>query len=237
MAGGNRVIPRPTPPGGRENGGREHRDSSIRVLVAGSQPLTRHAVTYVLEREPGIEPVGEAEDGGQALQKAVALAADVIAFVEYHPNGGSEIHLVTARGPVKALALRDRAGRSGADNGRQPPDRSGHEPCTFNTLASAIRSIQTGMEGSHVTTGLVDKPLASIRAPVNSSADGHRFTDREREVLRGVVQGLSDKEIGAKLFIAESTVKSHLRSLYQRFKLRNRAHAAVFACERGLLIT
>ena len=61
------------------------------------------------------------------------------------------------------------------------------------------------------------------------------MTEREIEVLMEVARGLSDKEIATKLYLSESTVKSHLRAIYRRLKLRNRAHAAAFAIERNLV--
>jgi DNA-binding NarL/FixJ family response regulator len=61
------------------------------------------------------------------------------------------------------------------------------------------------------------------------------ITDREMEVLAGVAQGLSDKELGSALGLSESTVKMHLRAIYGKLNVRNRAQAAVFAVEKGLV--
>jgi DNA-binding NarL/FixJ family response regulator len=104
-------------------------------------------------------------------------------------------------------------------------------------LASAIRAVH---QGKAIINPELAKRLLEDFAGHGSSAESarrrsHGLTDREIEVLVEVARGLSDKEIAAKLYLSESTVKSHLRAIYRRLRLRNRAQAAAFVMEKNLL--
>ena len=82
---------------------------------------------------------------------------------------------------------------------------------------------------------LVEDLFAGNGAGWASPGHQHGLTQREIDVLAGVAKGLSDKEIASRLFLSESTVKTHLRAVYHKLKLRNRAQAAAFMVDKGLL--
>jgi DNA-binding NarL/FixJ family response regulator len=106
-------------------------------------------------------------------------------------------------------------------------------------LADAIRAVHRGE--STINPGIARQLLTDIAENGSLAEPARRgpygLTEREVQVLAKVAAGLSDKEIAAKLFLSESTVKSHLRTVYQRLRLRNRAQAAAFAIERKLVDT
>jgi len=214
---------------------------SIRVLITDDHALTRMGVRAILEDAPDIEIVGEAGSGEQALAMAQDLHPDVVLMDVKMPAGDGieatrtireqcpdiQVLILTGHGDPRFL---QRAATAGAV-GFVLKDISSAD------LASAIRAVHQGKAtiGSDVARQLMDE-LAGA-GTVGDAARRRPFglTDREVEVLAEVARGLGDKEIAAKLFLSESTVKSHLRAVYRRLGLRNRAQAAAFAIERNLV--
>jgi DNA-binding NarL/FixJ family response regulator len=222
--------------GGSDNGGPRSPAPSIRVLVAGGYTLTRRAIVSVLEHEGGIQPVGEAENEAEALRKAAPLHADIIVIMGADADGRMAINLMTARHPVKVLMLRDGARPKVTASFVHPSGPNVPADITPMTIGDAVRAMHTGRLGPLVETRLMSQAARSNgrAGPTGVRPGSGELTERERDVLAAVAHGLSDKEIAARLFLSESTIKTHLKNLYRRFNLRNRAHAAVFACERGV---
>jgi DNA-binding NarL/FixJ family response regulator len=104
-------------------------------------------------------------------------------------------------------------------------------------LASAIRSVHTNrtMINPVIARKMVERLATTGReALMLNLRRGSGLTDREIEVLKGVTEGWSDKELALKLFLSEATIKSHLRSIYRKLQVRNRAQAAAYAVKKGL---
>ena len=215
---------------------------AIRVFLVDDQILTRLGLRMVLQSEKDIEIVGEAKDGRGALEKAIALSPDVVLITLPMPNNDAieAMRAIRARHPstqilvlstsVDAELLRKTTGAGAA--GYVLKD------ITPANLANAIRCVQSGM--ATIIPPIVKQIVAALTdgshmSPVKPAERLCRLSEREREVLAGIAQGLSDKEIAAKLFLSESTVKTHLRTIYHRLKLRNRAQAAAFAVKNNLL--
>ncbi len=99
------------------------------------------------------------------------------------------------------------------------------------------RAVHTGktMINPAVARQMVEHLFTVREESIGMARRQYGITDREMEVLGGVAKGLSDKELGSSLGVSESTVKMHLRAIYSKLKLRNRAQAAVFAVEKGLV--
>ncbi|MER5556294.1 response regulator transcription factor [Streptomyces sp. NPDC002793] len=216
---------------------------TIRVLIADDQMMVRQGFTVLLDAEPGIEVVGQAVDGMDALEKAAELAPDVVLMDIRMPRlGGIDAtrRLTEAPGAtVRVLVLTTfdldeyvyEALRSGA-SGFLLKDASAAE------LAQAVRVVAAGdallapnitkrliAEFSRVSTG----PRAPGRERVGS------LTERETEVLSLVAQGLSNAEIAVRLVVAEQTVKTHVSRILVKLGLRDRTQAAVYAYESGLV--
>jgi len=214
---------------------------TIRMLIADDQALTRLGVRAILEDARDIEIVGEAGSGDEALAMAQDLHPDVVLMdVRMPPGDGIEatrkirercpetqVLILTGHGDSRFL---QRAATAGAV-GFVLKDISSAD------LASAIRSVHQGKTtiGSDVARQLMDELAAAGTVGDPARRRPYGLTDREVQVLAQVARGLGDKEIAAKLCLSESTVKSHLRAVYRRLGLRNRAQAAAFAIERNLV--
>lgn len=217
---------------------------AIGVLIADDQTLIRQGVKVILRPEPDIQVVGEAENGQEAIDKVVSLHPDLVLMDVVMPgcDGIAATREIKERSPQTQIliltvyadqTLFRRAAEAGAI-GYVLKDIS---PAN---LANAIRAAHNGRTTlSPVIARQMIDHFHSFRgtrdvAPVRA---GNGLTPREIDVLTGVTEGLSDKEIAAKLFLSESTVKTHLRAIYHRHRLRNRAQAVVFAIERRLVKT
>jgi two-component system, NarL family, response regulator DegU len=214
----------------------------IRVVIADDQILTRLGLKAILESERDIEVVGEAENGREALEKAVALSPDLVLLDIMMPGGDgieaaraikqrrpdTEILILTVHGNQDLFRRAAMAGASGYVLKDIPPAN----------LVNAIRDIHGGrtMIYPAIARRMMGGSLTSKGMPALTAA-GQRYalTERNLDVLLGVALGLSDKEIASKLLLSKSTVKTHLRSIYHKLKIRNRTEAAAFVMAQNLL--
>lgn len=222
---------------------------SIRVLLVDDQALLRGAFRMLLESQPDLTVVGEAEDGAQAVTAARALEPDVILMDVRMPvlDGVEATRRLTGAGSrsrVLVLTTFDldeyafsalRAGASGFLLKDVPPEE----------LVAAIRTVASGdaVVSPRITRELLTRyahrlPAGPDRDPAagrSSPAGLAQLTDREREVLLQLAAGLSNLEIARRLFVTEATVKSHVTRLLTKLGLRDRVQAVVFAYEAGLV--
>ncbi|MER6513530.1 response regulator transcription factor [Nonomuraea sp. NPDC001636] len=217
--------------------------TSIRVLIADDQVMVRQGFTVLLNAEPGIEVVGQAVNGLDAVAKVAELDPDVVLMDVRMPElGGIEATRRIAARPdasAKVLVLTTfdlddyvyEALRAGA-SGFLLKDASAAE------LAHAVRVVATGdaLLAPNVTKRLIAE-FARVsrgpRAPLKERVGD--LTERETEVLALIAQGLSNAEIAERLVIAEQTVKTHVSRILVKLGLRDRTQAAVFAYETGLV--
>jgi DNA-binding NarL/FixJ family response regulator len=215
---------------------------SIRVLIVDDQILTRQGLKGVLQSESDVVIVGEAETGGEALEKAISLRPDVVLMDLMGPGEGgidatrairhrcpeTQVLVLTSYADHRLLRKSAEAGAVGYVLKDIPPA----------DLVNGIRAVHTGKTA--VNSVLCRRLLEDFfnnngASPALAVGHLHGLTHRETEVLVLVAQGCSDKEIATKLFLSESTIKSHLRAIFHKLKLRNRAHGAAFVAERTLL--
>ncbi|MEU8706269.1 response regulator transcription factor [Streptomyces sp. NPDC048565] len=216
---------------------------TIRVLIADDQMMVRQGFTVLLNAEPGIEVVGQAVDGLDALEKAAELAPDVVLMDIRMPRlGGIDAtrRLTEAPGTtVRVLVLTTfdldeyvyEALRSGA-SGFLLKDASAAE------LAQAVRVVAAGdaLLAPNITKRLIAEfSRVSTGARPPSRERVGELTERETEVLSLIAQGLSNAEISVRLVVAEQTVKTHVSRILVKLGLRDRTQAAVFAYESGLV--
>lgn len=216
----------------------------IRILLVDDQDLFRAGLQVILDAQPGLLVVGQAADGAAGVRAVDELAPDVVLMDIRMPEvDGVEAtrrifsaERISARSkPVRVLVLTtfnldDRAAtaiRHGA---------SGFllKDATPEQLVNAIRTVQAG------TAVLAPDDLITLmhgqfrtREPIPPGYA--ELTDKEREVLTLVAQGLSNAEIGARIFAAESTVKTHVGGLLRKLDLRDRVQLVVFAFRHDLL--
>ncbi len=215
---------------------------TIRVLVADDQPLMRTAYDMTLRTEADLELVGDACDGGEAVDLARRLRPDVILMDVRMPvlDGVEATRILCAEDPsIKVLILTTfdvdeyvvealRAGASGFLLKDVRPDE----------LVEAIRIVA---RGDALLAPSVTRRLLEAVAPTLEPARPRRdaaldvLTDSELRVLALVGRGLSNEEIAHELFIADTTVRTHLRHILDKLGLRNRVQAVVLAYDTGLV--
>ncbi|MEU7006526.1 response regulator transcription factor [Streptomyces sp. NPDC046332] len=217
--------------------------STIRVLIADDQMMVRQGFTVLLNAEPGIEVVGQAIDGADAVGQAAELAPDVVLMdIRMPGTGGIEATRTLtslAGSTVKVLVLTTfdldeyvyEALRAGA-SGFLLKDASAEE------LAHAVRVVAAGdaLLAPHITKRLISefsRLSAAPRAPLKDRVGD--LTERETEVLALIANGLSNAEIAARLVLAEQTVKTHVSRILIKLGLRDRTQAAVHAYDIGLV--
>ncbi|MFG1946229.1 response regulator [Nonomuraea sp. NPDC048826] len=209
----------------------------IRVLIADDQTMVRQGFTVLLNAEPGIEVVGQAVNGLDAVAKVAELSPDVVLMDIRMPELSGIEATRRVSGAVKVLVLTTfdldeyvyEALRAGA-SGFLLKDASAAE------LAHAVRVVAAGdaLLSPGVTRRLISEfaRMAGARQRVDRVAG---LTGRETEVLAQIAQGLSNAEIAERLVLAEQTVKSHVSRILVKLGLRDRTQAAVFAYETGLV--
>jgi len=211
----------------------------IRVLLADDQALVRAGFRMILKSEPGIEVVGEAGDGSEAVALARTLDPNVVLMDVRMPEmDGIEAtrRIVDGDGAPRVLVLTTfdldeyvfealRAGASGFLLKDAPEDQ----------LLAGIRIVADGgsLFAPAVTQRLIER-FAGTR-PATPPPALSELTPRELEVLGLVARGLSNAEIAETLVVSEHTVKTHVAHLLQKLDLRDRVQAVVLAYEAGLV--
>jgi DNA-binding NarL/FixJ family response regulator len=215
---------------------------TIRVLIADDQQMVRQGFTVLLNTQPGIEVVGQAVHGLDAIAKVAELEPDVVLMDIRMPElGGIDAtrRITEATPHIKVLVLTTfdldeyvyDALRAGA-SGFLLKDASADQ------LAEAVRVIAAG--DALLAPGVTRRLIAEFsrlhttpRAPLKQRVG--ELTERETEVLAHIAQGLSNAEIAERLVVAEQTVKTHVGRILVKLGLRDRTQAAVFAYESGLV--
>jgi DNA-binding NarL/FixJ family response regulator len=219
-------------------------EGGVRVLIVDDQALIRQGLKTLLELEEGLEIVGEAADGASGVAAYASLHPDVALMDIRMPgmDGVEAARRIRAADPeAKILVLttfdEDRlvfeAVRAGA-RGYLLKDMSGAE------LAAAVREVASG--GAALQPGVARRIMEAYARLAGDAETAGRLaaedlSSRERSVLLLVAQGLSNKEIAGRLFLAEGTVKNHISAILQKIGARDRTQAALRARELGLFGT
>jgi two-component system, NarL family, response regulator DegU len=216
--------------------------TSIRILICEDQRLLRESLRIVLDMEPGLHVVGEANDGVEAVQQAFALRPDIILMDIKMPrlNGVEATAAITTRQPdARIIAL-----------------------TTFDNDEYVFSAIESGA----MAYLLKDMPAEELIATIWRVHKGERFiqpsiasavllsyskrgqighdiredgmtdlSDRETDVLRLLARGESNREIADNLVLAEGTVKNYVSNILLKLHASNRTHAATIARERGII--
>ncbi|MEH1029433.1 response regulator transcription factor [Micromonospora profundi] len=216
---------------------------TVRVVIVDDQALVRAGFRMVLGSQPDLEVVGEAIDGADALRVLARTEADVVVMDIRMPtmDGVEATRRLCAErptGPPRVLVLTTfdteadafaalQAGASGFLLKNVPPEE----------LLAAIRVVAQGdsVVAPSITRRLLDRFAGQLGAGPTTDPRLAQLTDREREVLLLVAQGLSNAEIAAKVHVAEATVKTHVGRILAKLQLRDRVQAVVLAYESGLV--
>jgi DNA-binding NarL/FixJ family response regulator len=214
---------------------------TIRVLLADDQAMVRAGFRMILEYEPDIEVVGEAENGEQATSAARRLRPDVVLMdiqmpgedglqatrkIIDSPDLASRVVILTTFERDDYVFEAIRSGASGFLLKNSSPEE----------LVHAVRVVFAG--DALLTPSVTRRIIAQFaRRPVKPelTAQLASLTERERQVLVSLARGKSNAELGAELFVSEGTIKTHVSSLLAKLGLRDRVQAVVVAYETGLV--
>jgi len=215
----------------------------VRVLLVDDDALVRAGLQMILSSADDLQVVGEAENGAQAVEAVAAHRPDVVLMDVRMPvmDGLSAAKAITSRPAAPAVVMLTtfdldeyvfqalQAGATGFLLKDTPP----------RELLAAVRVVAAGeaMLSPTVTKRLVGHFAADASNPRRREATQslQLLTDREREVLGAVGQGMSNAEIGRALFMSEATVKTHVSRLLTKLGAHNRVQVAIVAHDAGLL--
>ncbi|MEE1778219.1 response regulator transcription factor [Streptomyces sp. NPDC052071] len=207
----------------------------ITLLVVDDHPVVRDGLRGMFASAPGFEVLGEAADGVTAVELTARLDPDVVLMDLRMPGGGgvaaiAELIRLGARSRVLVLTTYD------TESDTLPAIEAG---ATGYLLKDAPReelltAVRAAADGRTVLSPAVASRLVSrVRTPAAPAREP--LSVREREVLRLVARGTSNREIAAELFISEATVKTHLTHVFAKLGAKDRAAAVATAYERGIL--
>ena len=211
---------------------------TIRVLVADDQSMVRAGFRMLLSGEEDIEVVAEARDGLEAVDKAARFAPTVVLMDIRMPelDGLQATRRILAADPAARILVLTTfgldeyvfealsAGASGFVLKDDPPEQ----------LIAAVRTVAAGdaLLSPAITKRVISQFTRTARPEPPKGLD--ELTAREHEILRLIATGLSNAEIGAELYISDTTVKTHVTHILQKLNLRDRVQAVVMAYQTGL---
>ncbi|CAB3824352.1 MULTISPECIES: response regulator transcription factor [Achromobacter] len=216
---------------------------TIRILLIDDHTLFRSGVRLLLQRQPDFEVVAEAGDGVEGIKRAKELKPDVVLLDLNLPglSGLETLQLLTQDLPNCAVIIltvseeADELGQALRDGARGYLVKN----IDADALVSAIRRAANGeaVIADSMTAKLVEQfrgQASQTPPPPPGSAERHRLTARETQIVQWLARGASNKVIARELDVSESTVKIHVQNVLKKLNLTSRVQVAVYAVERGL---
>lgn len=213
----------------------------IRILLVDDQPMIRQGLKLILSAHDDLQVVGELDDGAGVVATVDALRPDVVcmdvrmagvdgieATRQLVAHGGPPVCVLTTFGEQDVLWGAVEAGAAGFELKSATPEN----------LVEAIRTVAGG--GHWIDGSLLGDLVESFRQVVlpqqRSAASLDELTSRELDVLRAMARGASNAEIADQLYVAETTVKTHVGSIFAKLGVRDRAAAIVYAYDAGVVL-
>lgn len=211
-------------------------NEKIRILIADDHAIVREGLRALIGTEPGLELVGEASDGIEAVLKARTLKPDIILLDMMMPrkDGLGAIDEIIKENPkARILVLTSFA----EDDKVFPAIKAGAlgyllKDSSPNELLQAIRNVHQGEASLHPT--IARKLIRELNQPPVLPPTSDPLTERELDVLRHVAQGLSNDDIAKELVVSERTVRTHVSHILDKLHLANRTQMALYAVREGL---
>jgi NarL family two-component system response regulator LiaR len=202
----------------------------IRVVIADDHRVVRDGLCYLLSQEPDVEVVGEAGDGQRALDVVAATRPDVLLLDLYMPEPDGHAVLTALHGAPHRPAVVVLTSATDDDN----LVRAMHvgatsyllKTATAERVLAAVRDAAAGT--ASLSPELLTRLTGALRRPPPPDPL-HPLSPRERDVLRLIARGNSNRQIARDLAIGEQTVKTHVRSILTKLSLQDRVQAAIFA--------
>lgn len=211
-----------------------------RVLLVDDQPMIRAGLTMILSAADDMDVVGELDDGSRIVDQVRRLRPDVVCMDVRMPGvdgieatralveaGGPPVCILTTFGEEEILWAAVEAGAAGFELKSATPEN----------LIEAIRTVAAGgswIDGS-LLGGLLTVFRTSVRPRLNGPAAHDQLTEREMDVLRLMARGASNGEIAEELYLASTTIKTHVGSVFAKLGVRDRAAAIVYAFDAGIV--
>jgi len=204
----------------------------LRVFIVDDHPVVREGFSHLFQLVEGIEPVGTAGDGDEALARIGAARPDVVLLDMQLP--GDDGAVVTRRIKERHPEARVIIFTGGVDRDQVARARdAGAEGILLKTtpVANLIRALHEVLEGRQV----IDLDLTGVLQPAGDPNGPSPLSERELEVLRLLAEGMSNKELARALFISRATVKSHMENILRKLGVPDRAAAVAEGFRRGLV--
>jgi len=211
---------------------------SIQIILAEDHKITREGLVSMLKDQPGMEVVGEAENGREAVQLAQELSPNLVIMDVTMPdlNGIDSTRIITSNSKtIKVIALSMYSDKQFVQ-GMMQAGASGYllKDCAFNELVHAIRSVVKG--DTYLSPGIAGIVVQDYVNKLSNSASSAStvLTKREREVLQLISEGQSTKHIASKLSVSVKTVETHRRQMMEKIGIHSVAGLTKYAIREGL---
>jgi DNA-binding NarL/FixJ family response regulator len=205
----------------------------IRILLLDDHPLFREGLSRLLSSEPDFDVAANCSSVAEALEIVRSQSIDIVLLDhDLGEETGSDFLALSRKNGYSGRLLMLTAGMSGADSVEAVQSGASGIFLKQNSPASLAEAIRKVMSGEAWLDKKQMQLLAQAAAPAEQNPSQRPLTDREREVLRGVFEGLGNKEIAVRLGVSESSVKASLQNLFQKTGVRSRSRLVRIALER-----
>jgi len=211
--------------------------TKIKILIADDHPVVREGLSTMLERQDDMEVVGTAEDGVAAVKMCEKTRPDMVLMDLRMPNldGVQAMRQIAERQPsIRFIVLTTYDDDDYIFKGIEAGARAYLlKDSPREELFKAIRAVYKGE--SLIQPSVATKVLERFAILSRQSQPPELLSEREMEVLRLVATGAANKTIAAQLFISESTVKTHVQSIFQKLDVNDRTEAVTNALQKGII--
>lgn len=212
-------------------------EETIKILIADDHPLIRQGLRVIIEAQPDLELVGEANNGEQAVQQALALHPDIVIMDLQMPvkDGLASTREIAQADPrAQVLVLTSFPD----DDNVYAAIKAGAmgfllKDSSAEYLLDAIRTVSRGESVLHPT--IARKLMQEIKQPLKLPPTNEPLTPREVQVLGYLAQGMANSQIANNLSVSVRTVSTHVRNILDKLHLANRTQAALYAVEQGIV--
>jgi len=209
---------------------------NIRILIVDDHAIVREGQRALIDTEPGMQILGEAKNGDEAVEMAHSLQPDVILMDLQMPkkDGIEAIKEIKAENPAAHILVLTSFSEDEKVYTAIKAGAVGYllKDSTPEEILTAIREVHQGEMS--MKPSIADKLMRELQRPSELPPTEEPLTEREEEVLKLVAQGLPNVEIAEKLVVSERTVRTHVTNILGKLHLANRTQAALYALREGL---